>query len=230
MTHPEQLIIRDLGVQDYVTTWTAMREFNTNRGAETADEIWLLQHPPVYTQGMSCKSQPLAQAPASIPVVASDRGGQITYHGPGQVIAYLLINVRKRGWGPRRLVQIMEQSVIEFLAEHGIAGRRREGAPGIYVDGAKIAALGLRIKRGGSYHGLSLNVDMDLTPFDYIDPCGFEGLKITQLRDHGVQMDCAAAGEQIGQKLAQLMGYQTINHAQYPEFSMNDQIARYSAV
>jgi len=217
MTNPEQLVIRHLGVQDYVTTWTAMREFNTNRGADTPDEIWLLQHPPVYTQGMSCKAQPLAHAPADIPIVPSDRGGQITYHGPGQVIAYLLINMRKRGWGPRRLVQIMEQSVIDLLAEHGLAGRRREGAPGIYVDDEKIAALGLRIKRGGSYHGLSLNVDMDLTPFDYIDPCGFEGLKVTQLCDHGVQMDCAAAGEHIGLNLAQLTGYQTINHVQYPE-------------
>lgn len=214
MSTPRQLIIRELGTQDYVSTWTAMREFNAKRNTETRDEIWLLQHPPVYTQGMSCKALPLAQAPTEIPVVASDRGGQMTYHGPGQAIAYLMINVRQRGWGPRRLVQSMEQSIIDLLATHGINGQRREGAPGIYVDDAKIAALGLRISRGGSYHGLSMNVDMDLSPFDYIDPCGFTDLRITQLIDHGVCMDCAEVARDIGHRLAQQIGYGAVSFEQ----------------
>ncbi len=204
-----------------------MREFNATRIDETADEIWLLQHLPVYTQGMSCKTQPFAQAPTDIPIVASDRGGQITYHGPGQAIVYLMINVRKRGWGPRRLVQAMEQSVIDFLAAQNTVGLRREGAPGIYVDDAKIAALGLRISRGGSYHGLSFNVDMDLSPFDFIDPCGYKNLAVTQLRDLGIDMGCADVAQEIARDLTRQLGYHTVSvESLSPTFTCLNKIAQ----
>jgi len=177
--------VRRLGVAEYLPTWAAMQEFTAQRDAATVDEIWLLEHPPVYTLGLNGKPEHLPRATA-IPVVKIDRGGQITYHGPGQIVAYLLIDLKRRGYGVRELVTRMEQAMIEVLADCGVTAQARKDAPGVYVDGRKIAALGLRIKHGCSYHGLALNVDMDLAPFAAIDPCGYAGLEVTQTRDLGV--------------------------------------------
>ncbi|MEQ1775768.1 MAG: lipoyl(octanoyl) transferase LipB [Burkholderiales bacterium] len=186
--------IRNLGIADYEPTWCAMQTFTAQRNASTADEIWLLQHPPVYTQGLAGKPEHLLRADTGIPVVKIDRGGQITYHGPGQLVAYLLLDIKRRGLSVRPLVRKMETAVINLLGSYGISARHRADAPGVYVTvnetvnktEAKIAALGLRIKNGCCYHGLALNIDMDLTPFDAINPCGYAGLKVTQLADLGV--------------------------------------------
>lgn len=187
--------VRRLGLVDYETVWRDMERFVAERDASTPDELWLLQHPPVYTRGLNCRMNPLRAS--TIPVVQTDRGGQITYHGPGQLIVYALLDIRRRGLGVKRLVNVLEQSVIDLLSRYDIAGRRRDKAPGVYVDGRKIAALGVRIRRGSSYHGLSLNVDMDLGPFADIDPCGFEGLEVTQLRDLGVTDSVEEVGERM---------------------------------
>lgn len=173
----------DLGTpQDYVPVWEAMRRFTEERGPITADEIWLLSHQPVFTQGQAGKPEHLLN-PGAIPVVQIDRGGQVTYHGPGQLVVYLLIDVRRAGTGVRELVESIEQSVIAVLAEYGIAAESQRKAPGVYVNGAKIAALGLRIRQGCSYHGLSFNIDMDLSPFGRINPCGYQGMQVTQLKE-----------------------------------------------
>jgi len=179
------VLIRHLGQVDYLPTWQAMQDFTARRDAATTDEIWLLQHPPVYTLGQAGKPEHLLQA-TGIPLVKIDRGGQITYHGPGQVVAYLLVDLKRRGLGVRELVSRMEQAVIDLLAEHGVSAGRQANAPGVYVNGAKIAALGLRIKHGCSYHGVALNVDMDLSPFSHINPCGYPGMAVTQTRDEGI--------------------------------------------
>lgn len=163
-----------------------MQEFTTARTAGTPDEIWLLQHPPVYTLGVAGKSEHLPRAANGIPVIRSDRGGQITYHAPGQLVIYLLLDLRRRGLGVRPLVRTMEGAVIDLLADYGTAARGRSDAPGVYVGEAKIAALGLRIRNGCCYHGLALNVDMDLSPFHAINPCGYPGLEVTQTRDLGI--------------------------------------------
>jgi lipoyl(octanoyl) transferase len=176
----DEVVVRDLGCVEYPRSWAAMRAFTDTRGATTPDELWLVEHPPVYTRGLNDRHEPFAN-PDHIPVVHSDRGGQITYHGPGQLVAYTLIDLRRRAWGVKQLVRALEQTAIDVLAAHGIAGERRAGAPGIYVDGRKIAQLGLRVRRGGSYHGLSFNVDMDLTPFRRIKPCGYAGLETIDL-------------------------------------------------
>lgn len=171
------------GLQDYAATWAAMRAFTDAREADTPDELWLLEHPPVFTLGQAGRPEHLL-APGTIPVVQTDRGGQVTYHGPGQLVAYLLLDLRRAGIGIKRLVERLEQSVIDLLAEHGVAAERRADAPGVYVAGAKIASLGLRVRNGCSYHGLALNVDMDLEPFGRINPCGYAGLAVTRLVDH----------------------------------------------
>ena len=173
------LIVRHLGIRPYLQTWQDMQTFTDQRDADTPDEIWLLQHEAVYTQGQAGKAEHLLHQ-TDIPVVQSDRGGQITYHGPGQLIAYLLIDVRRKGLGVRQLVTAMEQAVIALLARSGIAAVAKPDAPGVYVAGAKIASLGLRIRRGCSFHGLALNVNLDLTPFSHINPCGYAGLAMTQ--------------------------------------------------
>ena len=173
------LIVRHLGIRPYLETWHAMQVFTDTRDATTPDEIWLLQHHPVYTQGQAGKAEHLLHQ-TDIPVVQSDRGGQITYHGPGQLIAYLLIDVRRKGMGVRQLVTAMEQAVIALLASSGIQATAKADAPGVYVNGAKIASLGLRIRRGCSFHGLALNIDLDLTPFTHINPCGYAGLAMTR--------------------------------------------------
>jgi len=174
--------LRQLGLQDYLPVWEAMQAFTRDRGPATADELWLLQHRPVFTQGQAGKAEHILD-PHGVPVVQSDRGGQVTYHGPGQLVVYFLLDVRQRGIGVRELVDLVEQSILELLQSYGIAGELRRSAPGVYVHGRKIAALGLRIRRGCSLHGLSLNIDMDLAPFGWINPCGYQGLEVTQLAD-----------------------------------------------
>lgn len=198
------LRVRALGVVEYQPTWDAMRRFTDDRDATTADEIWLLQHPPVYTLGQAGKPEHLLRD-GGIPLVKIDRGGQITYHAEGQLVVYLLIDLARRKLKVRELVTLMEQALIDCLAEFGVAAERRDAAPGVYVADAKIAALGLRIRNGCSYHGLSLNVDMDLTPFTWINPCGFEGLKTTQLADYGVAVSVDEAGEKLLAHLTRLL-------------------------
>jgi lipoyl(octanoyl) transferase len=198
-------VIRRLGRVDYVPTFEAMQAYTLRRSnrqdAETiADEIWLCEHPPVFTQGLSGKPEHVLRD-IGIPVVPIDRGGQVTYHGPGQVVAYLLLDLRRRELKVRELVKAIEQAVIDLLADHGVVAARREGAPGVYVDAAKIAALGLRIKNGCSYHGVALNVDMDLSPYAAINPCGYAGLTVTQLRDLCGECDTARVGNELAEKL-----------------------------
>jgi lipoyl(octanoyl) transferase len=188
--------VRRLGRVDYESIWHAMQRFSAERSDVTADEIWLLQHPPVFTLGLAGRPEHLRQD-IGVPLVRTDRGGQITYHGPGQIVAYLLLDLERRRCKVRELVWRIEQAVLDTLADYGIAGARRAGAPGVYVDGAKIAALGLRIRSGCCYHGLSLNADMDLAPFAAIDPCGYSGLAVTQLRALGVTDPPDAAAEKL---------------------------------
>lgn len=179
-TFSGHVLLKDLGLADYAGTAQAMRDFTDGRDAHTLDEIWLLQHPPVYTLGMNAKHGGFDN-PAGIPVVQTDRGGDITYHGPGQRVVYILMDLRRRALGVKTLVSALEQTVLDVLAHYGLAATRRPGAPGVYVDGRKIAQLGLRVRRGASYHGLSLNVAMDLSPFGRIHPCGYQGLETIDL-------------------------------------------------
>jgi lipoyl(octanoyl) transferase len=176
--------LRYLGRRDYRPVWHEMQAFTDGRDATTPDELWLVEHPPVFTQGMNGRPEHLLD-PGDIPVVAVDRGGQVTYHGPGQVVAYPLIDLRRRGLGIRELVQRLEFAVIDLLAGYGIEAIGRRDAPGVYVNGCKIASLGLRVRRGCSYHGLSLNVDLDLAPFSRINPCGYPGLEVIRTADVG---------------------------------------------
>lgn len=173
---------RELGQVEYEPTWHAMQRFTDTRGVDTPDEIWLLEHAPVFTQGQAGKAEHVL-FPGDIPVVQVDRGGQVTYHGPGQLVAYLLLDVRRSGIGVRELVSRMERSLIDLLASYGVSANAKPDAPGVYVEGAKIASLGLRIRNGRSFHGLALNVDMDLQPFQRINPCGYAGMAMTQLAD-----------------------------------------------
>ncbi|MFO7603539.1 MAG: lipoyl(octanoyl) transferase LipB [Gammaproteobacteria bacterium] len=182
MSHPPSLLIRQLGTQAYVPVWRAMQAFTQTRDDNSQDELWLVQHPPVYTLGLNGKRRHLLQE-NTIPVVEVDRGGQVTYHGPGQLVAYTLIDLGRKHLGVRDFVHAIEQALIELLAERQIVAQRRPNAPGVYVDEAKIAALGLRIKKDRSYHGLALNIDMDLSPFAAINPCGYAGMPVTQLAD-----------------------------------------------
>lgn len=172
--------VHNLGRRDYEPVWREMRDFTEHRDSGTPDEIWFVEHSPVFTLGLNGKPEHILDA-GDIPVVQCDRGGQVTYHGPGQIVIYLLLDLKRRKLGVKTLVTKIEQAIIELLGEYDIHGKRKQGAPGIYVDGAKIAALGLRVRRGCSYHGLSLNFDMDLEPFTRINPCGYEGLETTQL-------------------------------------------------
>ena len=199
------LRVRRLRLTDYETTWHAMREFTAARASGTADEVWLTEHAPVYTLGIAGRAEHLPRTANGIPVVRSDRGGQITYHGPGQVVAYLLIDLKRRGLTVRPFVRIMERAVIDWLADHGVAAEGRSAAPGVYVAGAKIAALGLRVTGGCCYHGLAVNVDMDLAPFHAIDPCGFPGLRVTTARELGVAETIEVAGDHIANHLTRLL-------------------------
>lgn len=179
------IIPRYLGMQDYLPIWNAMREFTDNRDSTTPDEIWFLEHPPIYTLGQNGKQEHILNA-HDIPVIHVDRGGQVTYHGPGQLVGYPLIDLKRRNLGVRQLVNIIEQSVIALLANFNITAKSRCDAPGVYVDDAKICSLGLRVRRACSFHGLALNVDMDLTPFLHINPCGFSNLKMIQMSDFNI--------------------------------------------
>lgn len=200
---------RELGQVDYQPTWHAMQRFTDSRDANTPDEIWLLEHCPVFTQGQAGKAEHLL-FPGDIPVVQVDRGGQVTYHGPGQLVAYLLLDVRRSGIGVRELVNRIERSLIDTLASYGVTANAKPDAPGVYVDGAKIASLGLRIRNGRSFHGLALNVDMDLQPFQRINPCGYAGMAMTQLADLVAgPIDISEVGARLREQL--------VKHLDYPQ-------------
>jgi lipoyl(octanoyl) transferase len=209
-----QPVVCELGRAEYLPTWQAMREFTARRGPQTPDELWIVEHPPVFTLGQAGRREHLLD-PGDIPVVATDRGGQVTYHGPGQVVVYTLIDLRRTGFFVRELVYRIEQSVIQTLDEAGIAGERVRGAPGVYVRHpasraggdlagfAKIAALGIKVSRGRSYHGVALNVAMDLGPFSRIDPCGYAGLPTVDLSTLGVSISWRAAADLLSRRMAQ---------------------------
>jgi lipoyl(octanoyl) transferase len=192
------MIQRELGLVEYLPTLEAMKDFTDSRDADTPDELWLLQHPRVFTQGQAGKAEHVL-APGDIPVIQVDRGGQVTYHGPGQWVVYLLVDIRRHGMGVRKLVDLIEQSIVQLLSEHGIDSAPRADAPGVYVNGNKIASLGLRVRRGCSYHGLALNVAMDLEPFQRINPCGYQGLQVTSMAKllPDVELDMDAIGRRL---------------------------------
>lgn len=203
------LRLRRLGLADYEPAWRAMQAFTDGRDETTGDELWLLQHPPVFTQGQAGKAEHLL-APGGIPVVQVDRGGQVTYHGPGQIVAYPLIDIRRKGIGVRDFVCRIEEAIIRVLAHYGVRGERIAGAPGIYVAGDKIASLGLRVRRGCTFHGLAFNIDMDLEPFQRINPCGYAGLRVTQLAALA-PVQFGDAEDRLVQNLAQLLGYSEVS-------------------
>ncbi|MFZ1828768.1 MAG: lipoyl(octanoyl) transferase LipB [Candidatus Competibacteraceae bacterium] len=207
------MLLRRLGRRAYAPVFDAMRAFTEARDATTLDELWQVEHAPVFTQGLAGKAEHLL-APGDIPVIRADRGGQVTYHGPGQVVIYCLLDVRRLGLSVRGLVTALEQAVMELLATHGVAAQARPEAPGVYVNGAKVASLGLRVRQGRSYHGLSLNVDMELEPFTRINPCGYPGLRVTQLRDLGVFLTPAAVAEELLPVLGRQFGYTTFCHTE----------------
>lgn len=191
---------------DYQDAWHAMRQFTDQRDEHTPDEAWLMSHPPVFTQGQAGKAEHILN-PGSIPVVQSDRGGQVTYHGPGQLVIYTLIDLKRLSLTTRDFVRATERALIQYLADIGIAATARIDAPGIYVDARKLASIGLRVRRGRSYHGIALNVDMDLSPFNAINPCGFKGLEMTQISDHRPGITTTAVATAIGPHLANVFGY-----------------------
>ena len=199
------LVIRYLGLRAYETIWQAMRDFTDARDPETPDELWLLQHPAIYTLGQAGRWEHLLDA-GGIPALKVDRGGQVTYHGPGQLIAYLLLDLKRAGLGIKGLVHLLETAVMELLAAHGITAQVRPDAPGVYVAGAKIASLGLRVRRHCSYHGVALNVDLDLEPFSRINPCGYPGLAVTRLVDLGVALSLDRLAEELAARLAARLG------------------------
>lgn len=207
----QTLIVRRLGLQEYEPIWKSMRYLIEHADEQRSDEIWLLSHKPVFTQGQAGKAEHILDRGA-IPVVQIDRGGQVTYHGPGQLIVYLLLNVKKRKLGTRDLVDVIERAIIQSLDEFGITASGKAGAPGVYVNDAKIAALGLRVKRGWSYHGLSLNVQMDLEPFSRINPCGYEDLAVTQVADHVPNPDS------LMQKVSRVLSNKLLTELGYCEY------------
>lgn len=211
------IIVEHLGRRQYENVWGAMRKFTDRRGPETPDELWVVEHPPVFTLGQAGRREHLLN-PGDIPVLQVDRGGQVTYHGPGQVVVYLLLDLRRRGYGVRELVHRMERAVIDLLAEERVAAETRPGAPGVYVDGAKIAALGLRVRRGCTYHGLALNVDMDLEPFDRINPCGYQGLRMVHMRDRSDvrAADLAEVEARLMDQLARVLAFTGWSFAENP--------------
>lgn len=208
----EKVEVRRPGRVDYLLAYRAMQEFTNTRTPETHDEIWLLEHPPVFTMGLKGRDGVRTDI-HGIPLVYTDRGGDITYHGPGQLVAYLLVDLRRRGRGAKHLVTAMEQAVIDLLSACHIQAQRRTGAPGVYVANAKIASLGLRVRQGASYHGIALNLDMDLTPFTYIDPCGYPGLPVTQLADLGIHRDMDVVGRDLVKLLTSELGYTACLHS-----------------
>lgn len=204
---------------DYEETWRLMRRFTSSRDASTADEIWLLEHAPVFTQGQAGKPEHVIN-PGDIPVVASDRGGQVTYHGPGQLVMYCLIDLKRHSLGIRDMVSLLENAVIELLEAVSVKAAARADAPGVYIDDAKIASVGLRVSRSCTYHGLSLNVAMDLEPFSRINPCGLMDISVTQIADLVENSSVADAGEQLATNICRNIGYGSINHSdQRPDIS-----------
>lgn len=203
---PASLGFRELGLLPYEPVWQAMRRFTDTRGPQTGDEVWLVEHPPVFTQGQAGKAEHLL-LPGDIPVVQVDRGGQVTYHGPGQLVAYLLLDVRRLGFGVRDLVSRIERCLIDLLAGYDVEAAAKPDAPGVYVDGAKIASLGLRIRNGCSFHGLALNMDMDLAPFRRINPCGYAGLAMTQLRDQAGPIELSEVRARLRAQLVKHLDY-----------------------
>ena len=206
------MCVRWLGRVDYVPTWHAMQSYTAERGQDAADEVWLLEHEPVFTLGMNGSSAHVLAA-GDIPVVNIDRGGQVTYHGPGQLVLYPLLDLKRWQLGVRELVVSLETAVIRLLAPHGIEAYGKREAPGVYVDGRKLASIGLRIRRGCSYHGLALNVAMDLAPFHRINPCGFAGLEVIDLASLGLQMSVADAGQALAREFATLLRERRLNHS-----------------
>ncbi|NWO08115.1 MAG: lipoyl(octanoyl) transferase LipB [Alteromonadaceae bacterium] len=205
------LIVRSLGRQPYTETWEAMKAFTASRDDATADELWCLEHPPVYTQGQAGKAEHILM-PGDIPVVQVDRGGQVTYHGPGQLVIYLMIDLSRRKLGVRTLVDDIEQAIVAALAGQGIEAAPRPDAPGVYVDGAKIASLGLRVRRGCSFHGLALNVAMDMEPFARINPCGYAGMPMCQVRDFQPAATVAELEQKLVEQLALRLGREEVHH------------------
>ena len=202
------LIVRKVGRVDYDDSLAAMRKFTAERSEETPDELWVLEHPPVYTLGLAADPVHAPKMDTGIPVVRVERGGEVTYHGPGQVVIYTLVDLARRGIKVREYVQLLEQCVIDLLAAYGVRAARKPGAPGVYVDGAKVAALGIRVTRGCTLHGLALNVDMELAPFAAINPCGYPGLAVTQTRDLGIK----AGADELGIELARRIARQLEQH------------------
>ena len=203
-----RLTVRRLGLADYAPVWRAMQAFTDGRDDATGDEFWLVQHPPVFTQGQAGRAEHVL-TPGDIPVIQVDRGGQVTYHGPGQIVGYPLIDLRRLGIGVKDFVNRIEEALIRVLAGHGVTGERVAGAPGIYVAGAKIASLGLRVRRGCSFHGLAFNIDMDLEPFRRINPCGYAGLEVTQLSALA-PVEIAAVERQLIEEFSALLGYSEV--------------------
>ncbi|MCU8003801.1 MULTISPECIES: lipoyl(octanoyl) transferase LipB [Shewanella] len=207
------LHIRHLGKQDYESVWHAMQHYTDTRNNESPDELWIVEHPPVFTQGQAGKSEHILNA-GDIPVIQVDRGGQVTYHGPGQLVVYPLLDIKRSKVGVRQLVTHIEQSIVDMLAKYDINAYAKADAPGVYVDERKIASLGLRIRKGCSFHGLALNVDMDLAPFRRINPCGYAGLEMVQCKALGGPQTVIEAGEQLTITFSQLLGYQHLVHHQ----------------
>ena len=203
------LRLRRLGLSDYEPVWHAMQDFTDQRDDDSGDELWLVQHPPVFTQGQAGKAEHVL-APGEIPVIQVDRGGQVTYHGPGQIVAYPLVDLRRHGIGVRDFVNRIEETIIRVLDVYGVDGRRREGAPGIYVDGDKIASLGLRVRRGCTFHGLAFNIDMDLEPFQRINPCGYAGLQVIRLADLSPGVRIEQAEQRLVDEFVKLLGYSEV--------------------
>ena len=210
MSDAHTLLVKHLGRVEYEPTWRAMQQFTKSREQGSTSEAWIVEHPPVFTQGQAGKPEHLL-AVNEIPLVQSDRGGQVTYHGPGQVVIYLLLNLRDTGMGIRGLVTAIEDSIIAMLAEQNIDAASRRDAPGVYVDEAKIAALGLRVKRGFTYHGLSFNLDMDLSPFQQINPCGYQGLAVTQGSELGLSLSFEQVANAILEELCSRIHHQAKN-------------------
>jgi lipoyl(octanoyl) transferase len=211
-TVKQRLLVRQLGLAEYEPVWHAMQNFTDQRDESTVDELWLVQHPPVFTQGLAGKSEHVL-SPGEIPVVQIDRGGQITYHGPGQIVAYPLVDLRRNGIGVREFVNRIEESIIQVLQQYGVEGERHKGAPGVYVNGEKIASVGLRVRKGRSFHGLAFNIDMVLEPFQRINPCGYEGLVVTQLKAFSPVVYSEAEGRLVD-SIASQLGYSEVRKSE----------------
>jgi len=205
------LVVRQLNQEDYTTVWQAMQNFTDNRDNDTLDEVWLVEHPAVFTQGQAGKEEHLL-APGNIPIVKVDRGGQVTYHGPGQQVLYVLVNLKRRKIGVRQLVTMIENCIIDALGDFDVIAAAKPDAPGVYIDGKKVASLGLRVRKGCSFHGLALNVNMDLSPFHRINPCGYAGLEMVQTSDLGGPNNILEAGESLIKHIASQLNSSTIIH------------------